>query len=149
MTGAALTRLRSRWTLLVVAAIVGALLSMVFGEHHARLAASYVGGLVLASLALEFGALNIRLAAKYAPNLTMAVALFSYLLTAVFLALVLAGASPRVISGIGVAAGLFVSMTIWLGALLCASWVRDEHAVKPVNIRAQDETISSSRAGRR
>jgi hypothetical protein len=141
--------IRSRWGLFVLALAVGVAVCLLVGPAPHRLAGSYVGGLVLASGALEFGRLNIRLAAKYAPGMTMAVALFSYLLTAVALALVLAGSSPRVVSGTGVAIGLFAGMTIWLGALLHSSWVRDDNPVKPVNIRAQDETFSKSRAGRR
>lgn len=140
--------IRLRWILLLAAAGVGSIICCIVSSRPGHAAGSYLGGLVLVVAAFEFGAFNIRLTGRLAPSMTMAVALASYLTTAVALALVLAASSPRVVSGLDVSLGLFVGLTIWLLTLICDSWVRGG-SQEPVNIRARDETFTTSRSGRR
>jgi hypothetical protein len=118
---------RVRWLALAAAAVLGGLGFALVASAGPRAGLSFVGGLALVAGSFEFGAFNIRFAGRHAPELTLTVALLSYLTTAVALALVLAAASPRVVAGPAVAAGLFTGLVIWLGAELAASRVVQEH----------------------
>ena len=112
------------WLALAAAAAGGAVVFAWLSDHGARAALSYLGGLALVLAAFEFGVFNIRLADRHVPQLTMAIALLTYATTTVGLGLVLAASSPRVVDGIGVAAGLLVGLVVWLGSLLTTSRVR-------------------------
>ena len=115
-----------RWLVVLAVAIVGFTAFAIGSEHALRAGSSFLGGLALSIAAFEFGAFNIRAVDRAAPQFTLAAALFSYLLTAVLFALILAASSPRVIDGPGVAVGLATGLTVWLGALVLASRVRLE-----------------------
>ena len=117
-----------RWRALAGAAVLGLLGFSLVSATGLRAGLSFVGGLALVAGCFEFGAFNIRFVGRHAPELTLVVALLSYLTTAVALGLVLAAASPRVVDGPAVAAGLFTGLAIWLGAELAASRVVQEHS---------------------
>ncbi|MDQ2838284.1 MAG: hypothetical protein M3Y42_06740 [Actinomycetota bacterium] len=117
---------RARWLLLAVAVLLGLLLFSVTSTDGLRSGLSYAGGLVLVGALFEFGSFNIRLAGRILPELSLAIAMISYLTTALVLALVLIASSPRVVDGLAVAIGLFVGVTIWLGGELAGSWVVQE-----------------------
>lgn len=117
---------RRRWIVVLAVGIVGFAAFAIGSQHSVRAGASFLGGLALAIAAFEFGAFNIRAVDRVAPQFTLAAALFSYLLTAVLFALILAASSPQVIDGPGVAVGLATGLTVWLGALVLASRVRLE-----------------------
>ena len=117
-----------RWRALAGAAVLGLLGFSVVSAAGLRAGLSFVGGLALVAGCFEFGAFNIRFVGRHAPELTLVVALLSYLTTAVALGLALAAASPRVVDGPAVAAGLFTGLVIWLGAELAASRVVQEHS---------------------
>lgn len=115
MTDAGARRNRVRTATCIVACAVGAIAFGLFGHPGGRAAVSFVCGVLLAFGAFAFGAFNIRLADRYAPQLTMAIALFSYAITAIGLALLAAVASPRVVHPAGIAVGLLVGLVLWLG----------------------------------
>ena len=116
-----------RWLVLAAAAAVGLLGFGIASAAGLRAGLSFVGGLALAAGSFEFGAFNIRFVGRHAPGLTLAVALLSYLTTAVALGLVLAASSPRVVDGPAIATGLFSGLVIWLGGELAASRAVQEH----------------------
>ena len=116
-----------RWLVLAVVALVGLLGFGIASSAGLRAGLSFVGGLALATASFEFGAFNIRFVGRHAPSLTLAVAMLSYLTTAVALGLVLAASSPRVVDGPAIATGLFSGLVIWLGGELAASRVVQEH----------------------
>ena len=118
---------RVRWLVLAAAAVLGLLGFGIASPAGLRAGLSFVGGLALATGSFEFGAFNIRFVGRYAPGLTMAVALLSYLTTAVALGLVLAASSPRVVDGPAIATGLFSGLVIWLGGELAAARAVQEH----------------------
>ena len=66
-------------------------------------------------------------------------ALGSYVMTGIFLALLLAGSSPRVLSGYAVAAGLTGAVLIEIGYLIRASWVRAQPPHTPVTLSLHDD----------
>ena len=113
-----------RWIALSVVALVGGVLFAALSGHGPRAALSYLGGLCAAVVAFEFGVLNIRVVDRYAPQLTLAAAVFSYVVTALAFALLLAASSPRVVDASGIALGLGAGLTVWLASLLFASRVR-------------------------
>jgi hypothetical protein len=120
------TALRVRWALLLLAAVVGTgICAQVFAEG-ARAGWSFLGGLAMVVLAFEFGSYNIRFATRYLPNLTLVVALFSYTMTVVALAVVLTASSPRVVVGTAVATGLFVGIALWIGTEIAHTRVRSD-----------------------
>jgi hypothetical protein len=120
------TAIGARWSLLAAAAIVGWVAFAALADQGTRAGWSYVGGLVLVVGAFEFGAYNVRFAARYMPNLTLVVALLSYTLTIIALALVLAVSSPRVVAGLAVAIGIFVGVGVWIGTEIARARVRSE-----------------------
>lgn len=138
-----MTAIRTRWTMLAIAAIAGTISYWLASETGARAGLSFLGGLGMVVLAFEFGAFNIRLAGRLSPHLTMMVALLSYATTAIALALVLAASSPRVVVGAAVAVGLFTGLAVWIATELVASRVRDEDAQQPVSMAPQDGKSSS------
>lgn len=117
---------RYRVASFLLIAVVGSLGFGLLADAGPRAAASFVGGLLLACGAFGFGAFNIRLVDRFAPQLTMVVAVFSYALTAVALALVLASASPRVVHAEAIAVGLIAGVVWWLGFELATTITRPE-----------------------
>lgn len=117
---------RVRWSLLLVAAVAGLLLYSLLSAAGLRSGLSYAGGALLVGGLFEFGSFNIRLAGRHLPELSLAIAMISYLTTALVLALVLIASSPRVVDGVAVAVGLFTGVSIWLAAELAGTWVVDE-----------------------
>lgn len=115
-----------RWIVVLAVALLGCVAFAIASPDGLRAGASYLAGLCVAIAAFEFGAFNIKMVDRVAPQFTLAAAMFSYLLTAVGFALILAASSPRVVDGTGVAVGLGVGLTVWLGALVLASRVRLE-----------------------
>ena len=113
--------------MLAAVAVLGLLGFGIASAAGLRAGLSFVGGVALAAGSFEFGAFNIRFAGRHAPQLTLLVAMLSYLTTAIALALVLAAASPRVVDGPAVAAGLFAGLVIWVGVELVAARVVQEH----------------------
>lgn len=113
-----------RWVWLAAAAVIGACTLALLSPGAGRAVLSYLAGLTAAVAAFEFGAFNIRVVDRYAPNLTLAAAMFSYVLTALAFALILAASSPGVVDPAGVAVGLGAGLCVWLSALLLASRVR-------------------------
>ena len=128
------------WLLLLAAAVIGAVAIGLISHSGNKAVGSYLGGMVLAVGAFEFGLFNIRLADRWAPQLTLAVAMFSYLMTALALALVLALSSPRIVDGPGISIGLGTGLCIWLAGLISATWVREEPRSEPVNIVLHDDS---------
>ncbi|HEX8094560.1 hypothetical protein [Jatrophihabitans sp.] len=124
---AASRAVRVRWLMLAAAAALGLLGFSLTSGAGLRAGLSFVGGLALAAGSFEFGAFNIRFTGRHAPQLTLLVAMLSYLTTAIALALVLAGASPRVVDGPAIAVGLFTGLVIWVGAELAAARVVRDH----------------------
>lgn len=133
----------ARIVILCVVIFVGVSWSALAGHPPARAAGSYLAGILLGLLAFGFGTFNIRLTDRFAPQLTLVVALFSYALTAIALALVLAGSSPRVVHAGGMAAGLLSAVVLWTGKGLLEAVIRvaspSEHLTSPVNILPRDE----------
>ncbi len=127
---------------LLAGAAVGTLAFFLVSTHGERAGFSYLGGYALVVGAFEFGQFNIRLTDRHAPELTLAVAMFSYLTTAIALALVLAASSPRVVDGPGIASGLGVGLVLWLGGLFARSRVRSERLTAGVNITLHNETYT-------
>lgn len=117
---------RRRWLVVLAVGVLGFAAFAIGSQHGLRAGSSFLGGLALSIAAFEFGAANIRAVDRVAPHFTLAAALFSYLLTAVLFALILAASSPRAIDGPGVAVGLATGLIVWLGALVLASRVRLE-----------------------
>lgn len=117
---------RWRWLAMALAMLAGAIGFGLAAEHPLRSVLSFAGGLLLVSALFEFGAFNIRLAGRYLPELSLAIAMISYLTTAVVLALVLIATNPHKVDGVAVAIGLFAGVAIWLGGELAASWVVQE-----------------------
>jgi hypothetical protein len=117
---------RLRWLAMAVAMLTGAIGFGLAAEHPLRSVLSFGGGLLLVSALFEFGAFNIRLAGRYLPELSLAIAMISYLTTAVVLALVLIATNPHKVDGLAIAIGLFAGVAIWLGGELAASWVVQE-----------------------
>jgi hypothetical protein len=117
---------RARWLLLTVGALFGALLFGAFAHHTGRAAGSYLGGLALAVVLFEVSAFNIRYADRYLPNLTLVAAMFSYVMSALALAVILAVSSPRVVDGPAIAVGLVVGVLVWVGTEVARSRVRSD-----------------------
>lgn len=117
---------RVRWSTIIIFASVGLLLYATLSNAGLQSGLSYVGGLVLVGALFEFGSFNIRLAGRHLPELSLAIAMISYLTTALVLALVLIASSPRVVDGVAVAVGLFAGVTVWLAGELAGAWVVDE-----------------------
>jgi hypothetical protein len=117
---------RLRWLAMAVAMVAGAIGFGLAAEHPLRSVLSFGGGLLLVSALFEFGAFNIRLAGRHLPELSLAIAMISYLTTAVVLALVLIATNPHKVDGVAIAIGLFAGVAIWLGGELAASWVVQE-----------------------
>jgi Ca2+/Na+ antiporter len=132
---------RKGWLAVAVGAIVGTLLYNFLGVRPERAILSYLGGLLLGVGAFEFGAYNIRVVDRVMPRMTLVAAMFSFLITGVAFALLLAASSPRVVDGAAIAIGLVVGLTIWLTSTLISSWVRHESSEEPVNIALQDESF--------
>ncbi len=118
---------RVRWLALAGLAVLGLLGFGIASQAGLRAGLSFLGGLAVVAASFEFGAFNIRFTGRHAPGLTLAVAMLSYLTTAIALALALAASSPRVVHGPAVAVGLFAGLVIWLGTEVAASWVVREH----------------------
>lgn len=115
-----------RWIVVLGVAALGFVVLALGSAQGLRAGASYLAGLSVAIAAFEFGAFNIKTVDRVAPQFTLAAAMFSFLLTALVFALILAASSPRVVDGTGIAIGLGVGLTVWLGALVLASRVRLE-----------------------
>ena len=125
---------RWMWPVLLIAAAGGTVLWATLSDSGQRAGWSWLGGFVLAVGAFEFGLFNIRLVDRYVPSMTMAVAMFSYLITAIALGLILAASSPRVVDGTAISTGLFAGLSIWLAGLIDRAWFRQETHDHPVNI---------------
>ncbi len=123
-----MTVLRARWVLLLATAVAGAALFDVLAHHGARAATSYVAGVALAVLLFEGSAATIRTTERYLPNLTLGAAMFSYVASAVLLAVLLATSSPRVIDGPGIAIGLVVGVVVWVSTEVARTRVRSDRA---------------------
>lgn len=128
-----------RMVTLVAAAAIGAALIAGFSDIALRASMSYVDGIVLSAVVLEIGLFNVRYVDRYLPQLTVVVAVGSYAMTGILLALVLAASSPRVVVAPAVAAGLIVAVIIELGFLIKSSWVRAEHPDAPVTLLLHDD----------
>jgi hypothetical protein len=113
-----------RWSLFVAFAIIGAVACALLADDPGRAVASYLAGMAVAALLFEISAFNIRYATRYLPRLTMAAALFSYAISAIALAVLLAASSPRVVNGGAIAAGLVCAVVIWVGTELMMVRVR-------------------------
>jgi hypothetical protein len=118
---------RARFACEVFLATVGVLALWLVSPDGPRPALSFLGGFGIVIAAFEFGAFNVRLAARVSARVTLLVALLSYAVTVVTLGLALVAASPRVVSGWAVAAGLLVGIVVWLTGELAATWVRAGH----------------------
>jgi hypothetical protein len=110
---------RARFACEVFLATVGVLALWLVSPDGPRPALSFLGGFGIVIAAFEFGAFNVRLAARVSARVTLLVALLSYA--------ALVAASPRVVSGWAVAAGLLVGIVVWLTGELAATWVRAGH----------------------
>lgn len=117
---------RRLWRQILAVALTGAIAFAALSANGPRAALSFLGGVGLALAAFEFGVFNIRLTDRHAPRLTMAVALLSYVTTAIAFGLVLAASSPRVVDAVAVSTGLVVGLVAWLGGLLVTSRARAE-----------------------
>lgn len=119
MTGAGGTgaghALRWRWTALPVALLVGFAAFAGLSGVGLRAALSFLGGMVLTTVILEISTFNVRYTDRFLPKLTLPVAVFSYAMTAIALAVALAASSPRVVYGPGAAIGLVTTVVIWVG----------------------------------
>ena len=118
--------LRMRWVLLGAAGVVGIVAATLLSTAGIRAGVSFLAGLAMVVAAFEFGAFNIRFTGRYLPHLTLVVALVSYATTAIAFGLVLAASSPRVVSGVGIAGGLFSGLVIWIGTEIAATRVGSE-----------------------
>ena len=115
-----------RWGLLAVAAVVGAVLSAVLADDAVKAVISYLAGMAIALLLFELSAFNIRFTAQNMPKYTMAAALFSYTMSAIALAVLLAVSSPTVVSGVAIASGLICAAVIWVATEVARVRVRSE-----------------------
>ena len=115
-----------RWVLLGAAGVVGIVAATLLSTAGIRAGVSFLAGLAMVVAAFEFGAFNIRFTGRYLPHLTLVVALVSYATTAIAFGLVLAASSPRVVSGVGIAGGLFSGLVIWIGTEIAATRVGSE-----------------------
>ena len=123
-----------RWTLLTLAAGIGAVLSGALSDSGARAGWSFLLGLGVTVAAFEFGAYNVRFTARWFPGLTLAAAVGSYALTVIALGFVYALSSPDVIDGLTVGIGIFCAVGIWLGTEVERTRVRSEHPDQPVRV---------------
>lgn len=118
--------IRTRFALALVAAIVGGGACLAAGSPGTRAAVSFVLGVFLAGVAFEVGRFNLRLVKDLPPTMSLMMALLSYGLTTVVLALVLATAKPSAISGDALALGLVVGVLIWTLGQVAEVWVVQE-----------------------
>ncbi len=135
---------RRLWLTLGLAAALGSGSFALGSDHVLRAGASFLGGLVLVVAAFEFGQFNVRMADRYVPGLALAAAMFSYVMTALGLGIVLAVSTPRVVDAAAISSGLGTGLVIWLGYLLATTWVRPEQTSPPVNIALQDGSSTDS-----
>lgn len=117
---------RVRWLLLALAALAGALVFGVLSDHPAKAVGSFLGGEVIAVVLFEVSAFNIRYTERYLPNLTLVAAMFSYVMSAIALAVILAASSPRVVDGPGIAIGLVTGVIVWVATEVARVRVRSE-----------------------
>lgn len=116
--------IRFRWIALPVAAVLGWAVFAAFSQAAARAGFSYLGGMLVTTVILEASTFNIRYTDRYLPRLTLPVAVLSYAITAIALAVVLAASSPRVVDGPGAAGGLVAAVLIWVGTEVARLRVR-------------------------
>ncbi|MEP6853029.1 MAG: hypothetical protein ABJA87_10290 [bacterium] len=123
---------------LALTAVIGGSAFAIGSDHPGRAGGSFLAGLLLVVAAFEFGRFNITMADRYVPGLALAAAMFSYVMTAVGLGIVLAMSSPRVVDATAIASGLASGLVVWLGHLIRATWLRPENTPHPVNISLHD-----------
>jgi len=103
------------------------------GAHRpVQAAVSFAAGMVLAFAAFAFGTFNIRMADRFVPQMTLAVALFSYILTALVLALVLAATSPRSVHAAAIASGLMIGVALWIALTMMQAMISTHSASSDV-----------------
>ncbi|UQX89861.1 hypothetical protein M6D93_07620 [Jatrophihabitans telluris] len=119
-----MSAVKTRWLLLAVTAAVGGLLFGVLAAAGPRAALSFLGGEVIAVLLFEVSGFNIRYTERYLPNLTMVAAMFSYVMSAIALAVILLVSSPRVVDAQAIAIGLVAGVIVWVGTEVARTRVR-------------------------
>jgi hypothetical protein len=119
-----MSAIRLRWLLFAIATVVGTVLFWVLSSLHARAGLSFLGGVVVAVVIFETSTFNVRYTDRFFPRLTLPVAVLTYGMTAIALAVILAAASPRVVVGSAVACGLASAVLIWIGTEIARLRVR-------------------------
>ena len=99
---------------LLLLALAGAALAAVLSPHPGRAAVSYLGALAFAGVLFTLAVSAVRWAAHTSATLAMLVAMMTYTLTVVFMALLLAVLDPEVVAPGAFAAGLVVAVALWI-----------------------------------